>query len=149
MSDWDKIVEQKIREAMEKGEFDNLPGKGKPINMNESPFEDPTMRTAYRLLKNNNFSLPWIEERKEIDAAVEGALADLARSWRVYQESLNTRRAAGLAEGDWSKVLSAFRRQVADLNRRIAAYNLKAPSPTFHRLQVDADREINRLAGRG
>ncbi|HVF56413.1 MAG TPA: DnaJ family domain-containing protein [Pyrinomonadaceae bacterium] len=145
MGNWDKLVEQKIKEAMERGEFKDLAGKGRPINLDENPFEDPTMRTAYRLLKNNNFTLPWIEERKELDAAVEGARADLARSWRVYQESYRTRRAAEQGESDWNKVLGAFRRQVSDLNRRIAAYNLKAPSTTFHKLPLDADREINRL----
>ena len=149
MGNWDKLVEQKIKEAMKQGEFDNLPGKGKPINLDENPFEDPTMRTAYRLLKNNNFSLPWIEERKDLDASVEGALADLARSWRAYQESRRARRRPpAQAESDWQKVLGNFRRQVSDLNRRIAAYNLRAPSTTFHRLPVDAEREINKLADR-
>ena len=147
MSKWEKLVEEKIKEAMKEGAFDNLPGQGEPLKLEENPFEDPAMRMAYRLLKSNNFTLPWIEERKELDATVEGALADLARSWRVYLESVKSRRAAARAEGDWRQVLSAFRRQVADLNRRIAAYNLKAPSATFHRLPVDPEREINKITG--
>ena len=35
------ITEKAISEAIEKGEFDDLPGKGKPIDLKENPFEDP------------------------------------------------------------------------------------------------------------
>ena len=65
------------------------------------------------------------------------------RSWNAYQESLKSKRTVAQADSDWRQVLSAFRRHVADLNRRIAAYNLKAPSANFRRPPVDADREIN------
>lgn len=150
MGKWESLIEQKLREAMRKGEFDNLPGKGKPLDMgDDNPFEDPSMRTAYRLLRNGNFTLPWIEERRELDAAVEGARADLARSRQAYHEASKSRRTAAQAEADWQQVLGAFRRQVADLNRRIAAYNLKAPSTTFQKFPLDADREINKITDGG
>ncbi|MCA1594044.1 MAG: DUF1992 domain-containing protein, partial [Acidobacteria bacterium] len=110
MSSWDKLVEEKIREAMKEGAFDNLPGKGQPINLEENPFEDPTMRMAHRLLRNNGFALPWIEERKEVDASIAGALAGLARSWRVYQETQKSGRRLEQAEADWQQVLNSFRK---------------------------------------
>jgi len=40
----DKIVEEAIRKAQERGEFDNLPGKGKPIDLSEY-FETPERMT--------------------------------------------------------------------------------------------------------
>lgn len=148
MSNWDKLVEKKISEAMKEGAFDNLAGKGEPINLDENPFEDPSMRATFRLLKNNHFTLPWIEEQREIESAIESLRADLARSWAVYHENRNSRRRNAHAEGDWQHALVAFRRQVAALNRRIAAYNLKAPSAVFHRLPLDSEREINKLTSR-
>jgi hypothetical protein len=49
---FDRIVEAMIKEAMERGEFDNLPGKGKPIDLTEY-FETPEeIRLANSLLKN-------------------------------------------------------------------------------------------------
>ena len=48
MKRWESLVDQKIREAMEQGEFDDLPGKGEPIDTSENPFEDPEMRLAHR-----------------------------------------------------------------------------------------------------
>ena len=49
---FDRIVEALIKEAMERGEFDNLPGKGKPIDLTEY-FETPEdLRLANLVLKN-------------------------------------------------------------------------------------------------
>lgn len=142
MSNWDKLVEKKIRDAMSEGEFDDLQGKGQPLNLDENPFEDPTMRTAHRLLRNNGFTLAWITERNEIETAIDEARASLARSWDSFQEAQKSRRVARQAEDDWRHFQNTFRRQVADINRRIAAYNLRAPSPTLHRMPLDAEREI-------
>ena len=49
---FDKLVEAAIREAQERGDFDNLKGRGKPIDLS-AYFETPEeLRTAYSLLKN-------------------------------------------------------------------------------------------------
>jgi hypothetical protein len=49
---FDKLVESKIKEAMERGEFDNLSGKGKPIDLT-AYFETPEdIRVAQSVLKN-------------------------------------------------------------------------------------------------
>lgn len=108
-------------------------------------FAGQAARVAFRLFKDNCVQLPWVEEGALIDAAADGARADLLRSWNVYRSSLAAKRGAALAEDDWQHVLIAFRRQVADLNRRIAAYNLKAPSAKFRRAPIDAEREIGKV----
>jgi DnaJ homologue, subfamily C, member 28, conserved domain len=62
----DKIVEEAIRRAQERGEFDNLPGKGKPIDLSEY-FEMPEeVRVAQTVLKNAGFISPEVELLKEI-----------------------------------------------------------------------------------
>ena len=49
---FDKLVEQKIREAQEAGEFDDLEGAGRPVNL-EAYFNTPEeLRAGYALLKN-------------------------------------------------------------------------------------------------
>ena len=40
MKRWESLVDQKIREAMEQGEFDNLAGAGQPIDLSENPYEE-------------------------------------------------------------------------------------------------------------
>jgi hypothetical protein len=49
---FDKLVEQKIREAQEAGEFDRLEGAGRPVNL-EAYFSTPEeLRAGYAVLKN-------------------------------------------------------------------------------------------------
>jgi len=48
----ESLAEKRLREAIENGEFDNLQGKGEPIDLSENPFEDPDLRAVHRLLRN-------------------------------------------------------------------------------------------------
>ncbi|HZB43835.1 MAG TPA: hypothetical protein VE360_01255 [Pyrinomonadaceae bacterium] len=150
MSKWENLFGRLGRALLRGGARGQFERNFAPRPRGDS-FAGQAARVAFRLFKDNCVTLPWIEEGAAIDAAVDGARADLLRSWNVYHSSLRTRRGAALAEGDWQQVLTSFRRHVADLNRRIAAYNLKAPSAKFRRPPVDAEREISTLkvGGRG
>jgi DnaJ family protein C protein 28 len=133
MNRFETLVEKKIREAMEKGEFDDLPGKGEPMDLAENPFEDPELRTVHRLLRNAGFAPAWIEARKEIDAELEQARKTLLRARRLYGDG-----------AEWERVVREFRETAADLNERIKVYNLKTPSAAFQRGHIDIAAEINR-----
>ena len=61
-----KIAEQRIREAMERGEFDTLQGAGKPIAFEDETWVPEDLRLAYRILKNHGFIPPELELRNEI-----------------------------------------------------------------------------------
>ena len=116
MDAWRLIAERKIEEAMAEGAFDNLSGTGAPVPLDEDPFEDPSLRMAHRLLRNNGFAPAWIEEGKEIDAEVEAL-----------------RAAAGVDP-------ERLRHRVREVNRRIAIFNLKTPSAVWHKLPLDEER---------
>ena len=63
---FDKIVEGLIQEAMKRGEFDNLPGKGKPIDLTEY-FETPEeVRLAHSVLKTAGMTSREVDLLKEI-----------------------------------------------------------------------------------
>ncbi|MFN4197084.1 MAG: DUF1992 domain-containing protein [Caldimicrobium sp.] len=61
-----KIAEEKIREAIERGDFDELQYKGKPIEIKDNPFVPEELRIVYRILKNAGFIPKEVELRKEI-----------------------------------------------------------------------------------
>lgn len=141
---WESVLDKKIREAMERGEFDDLSGKGQPIDLTENPFEDPDWRLAHRILRNAGFAPAWIEDRKDIEAEIETAKATLDRVWTVMQNARHTKH-HGSAEARWLTAREEFRLKCADLNRRIDTWNLKAPAVGFHRRRIDFDREIERI----
>lgn len=60
------IAEERIREAMERGEFENLPGAGKPLLLEDDSMVPADLRLAYKILKNAGCIPPELELRKEI-----------------------------------------------------------------------------------
>jgi hypothetical protein len=66
-----QIAEEKIREAQAKGEFDNLPGKGKPLNLDEDNHVPEELKIAYKILKNSGYIPPELELQKEINTTLD------------------------------------------------------------------------------
>jgi hypothetical protein len=61
-----KIAEQRIREAMDRGEFNDLPGQGEPLNFEDDSGVPEELRLAYKLLKNADCLPPELSLKKEI-----------------------------------------------------------------------------------
>jgi Domain of unknown function (DUF1992) len=68
---FDKLVEEKIREAMANGEFDNLPGKGKPLDLDAYFATPEDVRVAYSLLKSSGFVPEEAQLLKEVESLKE------------------------------------------------------------------------------
>ncbi|TIN87522.1 MAG: DUF1992 domain-containing protein [Mesorhizobium sp.] len=73
----DQWAERHIRDAQNKGDFDNLAGSGEPLELEDDLHIAPELRAGYRLLKNAGCLPPELEQRRE---AVE--LADLLKGIR-------------------------------------------------------------------
>lgn len=73
----DQWAERHIRDAQKKGEFDDLPGSGESLVLDDDSHIAPELRAGYRLLKNAGCLPPELEQRRE---AVE--LADLLKGVR-------------------------------------------------------------------
>jgi len=72
---FDSVAEQKIMDALARGEFDNLPGAGRPLALDDDALVPEDLRLAYRILKNAGFVPPEVEARREI-AELERLLFD-------------------------------------------------------------------------
>jgi hypothetical protein len=62
----DKLCEARIAEAVRRGEFENLPGEGKPLKLDDDALVPKELRAAYRLLKNAGYLPPELALRREI-----------------------------------------------------------------------------------
>jgi hypothetical protein len=76
MTLFEQIAERRIREAMDRGEFDNLPGAGKPLALERNPFVPAELRMAYKVLKNAGVVPQELETRAEI-RNLEAMLVDM------------------------------------------------------------------------
>ena len=85
---FDKLVESIIKEAQERGDFDNLPGKGKPIDLS-AYFDTPEdVRMAYSVLKNAGMNSHEVDLLKEITELkqVLPALLDEKKKGEIQKE---------------------------------------------------------------
>lgn len=63
---FDKLVEERIRRAQLRGDFEKLSGSGKPLNLSDDANIPEDLRLAYKILKNADMIPPEIELKKEI-----------------------------------------------------------------------------------
>ncbi len=102
---YENWLEQSIREAQQRGEFDNLSGQGKPQDLTVDP-NAGDWDSGFRILKNNGLAPAWIEADKEIRAE-QAALSTLAERTALFiaehREAAESQLAHGRSEpATWS-----------------------------------------------
>jgi DnaJ family protein C protein 28 len=153
--DWESWVDQQIREAQDRGVFDQLPGKGRPLDLTPNPYAQE-QEMAFKILRDAGYAPEWIELDKVIRGKLERSLAMLARRWewrelRLGELAVCSSEQSELerlrVEAGWQRAVAAFEAEVEGINREIAELNLKVPGPRFQRSMVNPDREVGRLMG--
>jgi hypothetical protein len=97
-----RIVEERIQKAQEEGLFDNLPGKGKPLDLDDDSFVPEDLRLTYKILKNAKCLPIEMELRKEIfslrqllNASIDSETGrELRRKLNLLILDFNNRRSA-------------------------------------------------------
>ena len=97
-----RLAEQRILEAQRKGEFEDLPGKGKPLELEDLSWVPDELRIGYMVLKNAHILPPEAELLKDIHTLEdllkhvedEGQRKSLAKSlqWKVIRLDMLKRR---------------------------------------------------------
>ena len=129
-------VNKQIEEAMERGEFTNLPGEGKPLKLDTNPFLTPQARMANRLLKENGFAPRWVELEKEIKqgkAQLERVLINLKgrreRLAAIVQQNPHRREVVSRSfEQERARSLAQYSEKLENLNQKIQRVNLLMPT---------------------
>jgi len=106
-----KIVEKRIEKAQKEGVFDNLPGKGKPLNLDDDSSIPEDLRLTFKVLQNSNCLPVEMELRKEIyslrqliDAAIDPETRQKLRrqlNLLILDANLRRRGAADLDLPQW------------------------------------------------
>ncbi|MCC5857717.1 MAG: DUF1992 domain-containing protein [Ectothiorhodospiraceae bacterium] len=65
----DELAEQRIAEAIEKGELDNLPGQGRPLKLDDDSLVPEHLRVAFRVLRNAGYLPPHLQTLRELEEA--------------------------------------------------------------------------------
>ena len=143
LSNLESAIDKQIREAMERGDFDNLRGAGKPLNLARDPNVPEDWELAFNMLKNAGFAPDWIETRKQVDAEQEKIFAPLKRFLNNPPSNRHERARVQ------AKIIEQFRTQANELNKLIDTYNLKAPTPQVHLRRIRVEYEIEQFLNVG
>jgi hypothetical protein len=83
----ERLAEERIKKAQDEGAFDALPGRGKPLNLDDDAHVPEDLRLAWRVLKNADCLPPEILAQREIHTAREllASLTDEAERYRQMQ----------------------------------------------------------------
>jgi len=130
---WESLTERQIREAMDAGEFENLPYAGEPIPIDDDGSE---MALAHHVLRQAGFAPGWIATDAEIRLLLGRRDAVLARALRAGPPVRDRDRAelTGL---------------VADVNSLVLRLEHESPTSRQHRPRLDLDQELLALERAG
>jgi len=126
---WESLVERQIREAMDAGEFDNLPHAGKPIPIDD---DGSDMALAHHLLRQAGFAPGWIATDAEIRLLLGRRDPLLSRARRVRPPARERDR-------------EAMRDLVDEVNRLVLRLEHEAPTTRQHRRRLDMTEELAAL----
>lgn len=132
-------VEEQIEEAMQRGEFDNLRGKGKPLDLGADLSNKTAMRAKIR--SDAGFSAPWEDVAREIEVATRRAESAARRAYEFYLAGLKSKKADPVKiEADFVLARRGVDEHIAQVNSLILKYNLLIPSllPHLHRVRLQS-----------
>ncbi len=141
-------IDEQIREAQEQGKFSNLPGYGKPLNLDDNPYSgDKTL--GYNLLKSNGYAPPEIELANEISKELAGAETKLEKL-RHQGQAMRARRVPPFPSekrafnASVEKAAAGYEQKLRELNRKILTLNLSAPS-AMHRPLIEVEKLVQQF----
>jgi len=138
LQNFQSLIDQQMREAETAGAFQNLPGAGKPLKLDDDANVPEELRLAHRMLKGSGYAPPWIELKKSIAEAQADLAAWLARA---------NARWPRLAEPDRTQLRAEYEQHIRDLNKQITSYNLSAPPAAGQLPLLQPWRELRKLGG--
>ncbi|KAL6260209.1 hypothetical protein P5V15_007744 [Pogonomyrmex californicus] len=134
----DRLVEDLIQEAMNKGEFSDLPGMGKPLKSTSArnPYVDFVTHKLNQILIDNGFTPEWIQLSKEIREETEELKERLSEARNNVGELPLTPK----DESIWRNNLEKFKITTRQINNKINKYNLLVPILQKQMLHVRLDK---------
>ena len=85
---FEKIIESRIKKAQDEGAFENLPGSGQPLHLEDDGHIPEDLRMAFKVLKNADYLPPEVQLRKEIRATEDllAGMTDVAQKYRTIKK---------------------------------------------------------------
>ncbi len=144
---WPDLMEDLIEDGRRRGLFENLPGKGKPLDLEQNIYEG-SQTLANQIMKANDIKPAWLSHRLGVVEKIETFRAEMARTWQRYRTNFayapdeNHRQALNVG---WNEVCQGWQVAVDKLNKEIDSYNLKRPPAQIELYKLLLADELKRI----
>ena len=126
---WESVTERIIREAQEAGDFDDLPGRGRRLDLDDDPREGE-QGLAFHILRTNDALPPWIAADREARRCADAIE-------RIITEAVVAGQAGRVPPAARARYRARLARAVAAHASAVESLNALAPSLTLHRNRPD------------
>ncbi|XP_062566475.1 dnaJ homolog subfamily C member 28-like [Saccostrea cucullata] len=141
----DRVVEDLIQESMQRGDFDNLAGYGKPIQYKDrdrNPLVDATTYKINQMLKEEGFAPDWIMLEKDIRDGISESRHNLAR---VLERIGHPPFPSSHLEKIWKYECEKFKANISLINDNVKKFNLIVPVMKKQLIPYSYDRELEKV----
>ncbi len=122
ISGFDALVEKHVREAQAQGQFDNLPGAGAPLKLDDDAMMPEELRSAYRILKNSGYMPPEVEalrDLREVELMLDHARDEAERNILIGKFNVLLARAGAMRERNFAVDGDYFQKLAEKLAARL------------------------------
>jgi DnaJ homolog subfamily C member 28 len=147
---WDDLIEDLIQDGQDRGAFENLRGKGKPLDLKRSHF-GAEWAMAHSIMKENKVLPPWIEKRNQIVAEIDFLRIEIGRFWARYDRAFSLAQGKSVRDAlalEWEKVCQEWEEKLLGINKRIIDFNLARPTDNLEIYRLRLDDELLRVGAR-
>ncbi|XP_067127614.1 dnaJ homolog subfamily C member 28 isoform X1 [Centruroides vittatus] len=138
----ERLVEDLIQESIARGEFDNLPGSGKPLNyVPENPYVDSMTHKLNQILINNGFTPEWIVLEQEI----KKEKTEIRTLLENQRSRLGPHPISENEKCQWRNIILNSQPKVKSLNIKIDKYNMIVPITTKQQLHFQLEKEAEKI----
>ena len=122
----ERLADDLIQEAMARGEFDDIKGKGRPLDSthNVAHHVDSTTYRLNKVLITSGYSPEWVSMGKEITDAVKNLKQRISDSVKCTSR---TSPVDLYRDSQWKESLVKWEEEVTMINKKIARFNLMVP----------------------
>ena len=144
---WNDLMEDLIEDGRRRGLFENLPGKGKPLNLEQNAYEGNNT-LANQLMKANDVKPIWLAQRIGVSEKIDELRTEMARVWERYKMAFSH------AYGDshrqaltigWDDQCQRWQDAIERLNKQIGTYNLHRPNGQNEVIKLRLNDELIRI----
>ncbi len=144
------LIEDLIQDGQDRGVFDNLSGKGKPLDLGSNLYEGDR-KLANQLMKEHDVVPPWLARRSQAAEAADELRQDFDRRWRRHEQAYRLVRDDGRRKAlalSWRSHCRRWEAEIVEVNTLVDEFNLRRPINGMELIKLRLNDELKRVGAR-